>query len=314
MKVSKMPPTPCVMGIINVTPDSFYEASRVQEQSVLRERVRQILDEGGAIIDVGAYSTRPGALDISAEAEMERLRWALPIVVDEAEKWHNEHDGKGPKPLISVDTFRAAVAEMCVTELGADIINDISGGTLDEKMFDVVARTRAIYILMHSRGTPQDMQQRTDYADGVVDEVIRFFKGQVGKLIERFERFEGLLSSVRASRARSERFEGFEKFERLENVVLDPGFGFAKTLEQNYALMKGLDRIREALPDYPLLVGVSRKSMVYKLLGTDALHALTGTTVLNTYALLHGASILRVHDVKEAVEAIKICGNLAQKT
>ncbi len=300
MKVSKMPPTPCVMGIINVTPDSFYEASRVQEQSVLRERVHQILDEGGAIIDVGAYSTRPGALDISAEAEMERLRWALPIVVDEAEKWHNEHDGNGPKPLISVDTFRAAVAERCVTELGADIINDISGGTLDEKMFDVVARTRAIYILMHSRGTPQDMQQRTDYADGVVDEVIRFFKGQLGKLFERFEGFEG--------------FEGFERFERLENVVLDPGFGFAKTLEQNYALMKGLDRIREALPDYPLLVGVSRKSMVYKRLGTDALQALNGTTVLNTYALLHGASILRVHDVKEAVEAIKICGNLAQKT
>lgn len=294
MKVSKMPPTPCVMGIINVTPDSFYEASRVQEQSVLRERVRQILDEGGAIIDVGAYSTRPGALDISAEAEMERLCWALPIVVDEAEKWHNEHDGNGQKPLISVDTFRAAVAEMCVTELGADIINDISGGTLDEEMFDVVARTRAIYILMHSRGTPQDMQQRTDYADGVVDEVIRFFKGQLGKLCKRFEKFE--------------KFEGFEGF---ENVVLDPGFGFAKTLEQNYALMKGLDRIREALPDYPLLVGVSRKSMVYKLLGTDALHALNGTTVLNTYALLHGASILRVHDVKEAVEAIKICGNLA---
>lgn len=303
MKVSKMPPTPCVMGIINVTPDSFYEASRVQEQSVLRERVRQILDEGGAIIDVGAYSTRPGALDISAEAEMERLRWALPIVFDEAEKWYDEHDGNGLKPLISVDTFRAAVAERCVTELGADIINDISGGTLDEKMFDVVARTRAIYILMHSRGTPQDMQQRTDYADGVVDEVIRFFKGQVGKLVERFERFEGF-----------EGFEGFEKFERLDNVVLDPGFGFAKTLEQNYALMKGLDRIREALPDYPLLVGVSRKSMVYKLLGTDALHALNGTTVLNTYALIHGASILRVHDVKEAVEAIKICGNLAQKT
>ena len=222
MKVSKMPPTPCVMGIINVTPDSFYEASRVQEQSVLRERVRQILDEGGAIIDVGAYSTRPGALDISAEAEMERLRWALPIVVDEAEKWHNEHDGNGPKPLISVDTFRAAVAEMCVAELGADIINDISGGTLDEKMFDVVARTRAIYILMHSRGTPQDMQQRTDYADGVVDEVIRFFKGQVGKLVERFEGFEGF--------ERFEKFERFERLERLENVVLDPGFGFAKTL------------------------------------------------------------------------------------
>ena len=291
MKVSKMPPSPCVMGIINVTPDSFYEASRVQEQSVLRERVRKILDEGGAIIDVGAYSTRPGAQEVSAEEEMERLSWALPIVVEEVKKWHDECKEKGPQPLISVDTFRASVAGMCVTELGADIINDISGGTLDEAMFDVVARTRAIYILMHSRGTPQDMQHRTTYEDGVVEEVVRFFKEQLDKLLERFEKFE--------------------RFERLENVILDPGFGFAKTLEQNYALLKGLDRIREALLGYPLLVGVSRKSMIYKLLDTDASHALNGTTVLNTYALLHGASILRVHDVKEAAEAIKICGILA---
>ena len=294
MKVSKMPPTPCVMGIINVTPDSFYEASRVQEQSVLRERVRRILDEGGAIIDVGAYSTRPGAQEVSAEAEMERLRWALPIVIDEAGKWYSECGGEGPMPLISVDTFRATVAEMCVTELGANIINDISGGKLDETMFDIVARTGATYVLMHSRGTPQNMQQLTDYDDGVVEEVIRFFKEQLGKLFERFEKFEES-----------------ERVERLENVILDPGIGFAKTLEQNYALMKGLDQIREAFPDYPLLLGVSRKSMIYKLLGTDASHALNGTTVLNTYALLHGASILRVHDVKEAVEAIKICGNLA---
>ena len=291
MKVSKMPPTPCVMGIINVTPDSFYEASRVGEQSVLRERVRQILDEGGAIIDVGAYSTRPGAQEVSAEAEMERLRWAFPIVIDETGKWHSECGGEGTMPLISVDTFRATVAEMCVTELGVNIINDISGGMLDEAMFDVVARTGATYVLMHSRGTPQNMLQLTDYDDGVVEEVIRFFKEQLGKLFERFERFE--------------------KFERLENVILDPGIGFAKTLEQNYALLRGLEQIREAFPDYPLLLGVSRKSMIYKLLGTDASHALNGTTVLNTFALLHGASILRVHDVKEAVEAIKICGNLA---
>ena len=294
MKVSKMPPSPCVMGIINVTPDSFYEASRVQEQSVLRERVRKILDEGGAIVDVGAYSTRPGAQEVSAEEEMERLRWALPIVVEEAKKWHDESRGEGPRPLISVDTFRASVAETCVTELGADIINDISGGMLDDAMLDVVARTGALYILMHSRGTPQNMQQQTTYEDGVVEEVIRFFKEQLDKLFERFEKFEE-----------------FERFERLGNVILDPGFGFAKTLEQNYALLKGLDRIREALPDYPLLVGVSRKSMIYKLLDTDASHALNGTTVLNTYALLHGASIIRVHDVKEAAEAIKICGILA---
>ena len=306
MKVSKMPPSPCVMGIINVTPDSFYEASRVQEQFALRKRVRNILDEGGAVIDVGAYSTRPGAYDITTEEEMERLRWALPIVAEEARKWYDERGGKGPRPLVSVDTFRASVAEVCVTVLGADIINDISGGTLDEAMFDVVACTRATYIMMHSRGTPQDMQQRTDYPDGVVEEVIRFFKEQLDKLFERFERFK-----------RFERFEGFKRFERFEgfegpgNVILDPGFGFAKTLEQNYTLLKGLDRIRESLPDYPLLVGISRKSMIYKLFETDALHALNGTTVLNTYALLHGASILRVHDVKEAAEAIKICGILA---
>ena len=291
MKVSKMPPSPCAMGIINVTPDSFYEASRVQEQFALRKRVRTILDEGGAIIDVGAYSTRPGAHDITAEEEKERLRWALPIVIEEARKWYDERGVDALQPLISVDTFRASVAEMCVTELGADIINDISGGTLDEAMFDVVARTRALYIMMHSRGTPKDMQQRTDYPNGVVEEVIRFFKEQLDKLCKRFEEFEG--------------------FERLENVILDPGFGFAKTLEQNYTLLKGLDRIREALPDYPLLVGISRKSMIYKLFETDAVHALNGTTVLNTYALLHGASILRVHDVKEAAEAIRICGILA---
>ena len=293
MKVSKMPPSPCVMGIINVTPDSFYEASRVGEESALRERVRQILDEGGAIIDVGAYSTRPGAQDVSADAEMERLCWALPIVGEESRKWQNEH-AESSLPLISVDTFRAEVAKKCITELGANIINDISGGMLDEAMFDVVARTGALYVLMHSRGTPQNMQQLTDYDEGVIEEVIRFFKEQLGKLFQRFEKVEES-----------------ERVERLENVILDPGIGFAKTLEQNYALMKGLDRIRQALPDYPLLLGVSRKSMIYKLLGTDASHALNGTTVLNTYALLHGASILRVHDVKEAVEAIKICGNLA---
>lgn len=294
MKVSKMPPSPCVMGIINVTPDSFYEASRVEEESALRERVCQILDEGGAIIDVGAYSTRPGAQEVSAEAEMERLCWALPVVCDEAGKWHGEHAEYGLKPLISVDTFRATVAEKCITELGANIINDISGGMLDEAMFDVVVRTGVTYVLMHSRGMPQNMQQLTDYDDGVVEEVIRFFEEQLGKLFERFEKFEES-----------------ERVERLENVILDPGIGFAKTLEQNYALLRGLDQIREALPGYPLLLGVSRKSMIYKLLGTDASHALNGTTVLNTYALLHGASILRVHDVKEAVEAIKICGNLA---
>lgn len=282
-----MPLSPCVMGIINVTPDSFYEASRVQEESALRERVRQILDEGGAIIDVGAYSTRPGAPEVTADEEMERLRWALPIIVDEAEMWaQNLRRGGIPRALISVDTFRANVAEVCVKDLGADIINDISGGTIDPEMLSVVARTQVPYILMHMRGTPQDMQQQTEYPDGVVAEVIRFFKEQLARL-------SSLSSAAKLS------------------VILDSGFGFAKTLEQNYELMQGLDQIREAFPDNPILVGISRKSMIYRLLGTDAVHALNGTTVLNTYALMHGASILRVHDVKEAVEAVKICGILA---
>lgn len=290
MKVTKMVPSPCVMGIINVTPDSFYAASRVREHSALRERVRQILDEGGAIVDVGACSTRPGAQEVTADAELERLREALPIIVEEAEAWWQQHREEGrSKPWISVDTFRACVAEECVTRLGTDLINDISGGTLDEEMFPVVVRTGTPYILMHSRGTPQDMQQQTGYPDGVVEEVIRFFREQLARLAA----FSLHLSLP------------------LPPVVLDPGFGFAKTLEQNYELMKGLDRMRAALPDHPLLVGVSRKSMIYKLFGTDARHALNGTTVLNTYALLHGASILRVHDVKEAAEAIQLCGILA---
>ena len=290
MKVSKMHPSPCVMGIINVTPDSFYEASRVGEQGALRERVRQILDEGGAIVDVGACSTRPGAPEVTADVELERLREALPIVVEEAQGWWKQHRDEGrSKPLVSVDTFRACVAEECVTSLGADLINDISGGTLDEEMFPVVLRTGTPYILMHSRGTPRDMQQMTGYPDGVVEEVIRFFREQLARLS---------LLSLHFSLP-------------VPAVILDPGFGFAKTLEQNYELMKGLDRIRAALPDYPLLVGVSRKSMIYKLFGTDARHALNGTTVLNTYALLHGASILRVHDVKEAAEAVQLCGILA---
>lgn len=290
MKVTKMVPSPCVMGIINVTPDSFYAASRVREQSALRERVRQILDEGGAIVDVGACSTRPGAQEVTADAELERLREALPIIVEEVEAWWQQHREEGrSKPWISVDTFRACVAEECVTRLGADLINDISGGTLDEEMFPVVVRTGTPYILMHSRGTPQDMQQRTGYPDGVVEEVIRFFREQLARLAA---------LSLHLSLP-------------LPPVVLDPGFGFAKTLEQNYELMKGLDQMRAALPDHPLLVGVSRKSMIYKLFGTDAGHALNGTTVLNTYALLHGASILRVHDVKEAAEAVQLCGILA---
>ena len=290
MKVSKMASFPCVMGIVNVTPDSFYAASRVEDERELRRRVRQILDEGGSMIDVGACSTRPGSEPVSADEELERLGHALPIVSDAVAEWQGagRTTSGGGAVLVSVDTFRAQVAETCVRELGADIINDISGGQLDEAMLGVVARTGATYIMTHSRGTPQTMQTLTDYGErGVVDEVARFFGDQLKKL--------AVLCG-----------EG-----GLPCVLLDPGFGFAKTQAQNYALLRGLDRLRALLPGHPLLVGMSRKSMVYGLLGTDAGHSLNGTTVVNTYALLHGASVLRVHDVKEAAEAIRICGILA---
>lgn len=289
MKVAKSIFYPCVMGIVNVTPDSFFAASRVQEDDALHQRVMGMLADGAAMIDVGAYSTRPGAAEVTEEEEMERMRWALPIVRRAIETWRSQHpETLEQMPLVSVDTYRARVAEVCVEELGADIINDVSGGTLDAEMLPTVARTGAAYILMHMRGTPQTMQQLTDYPDGVTQEVIRFF-------VRQLETLKNLAADL-----------GNE----LGEIILDPGFGFAKTLEQNYELMRGLDEIRAALPSYPLLVGISRKSMIYKLLGTNAEEALNGTTVLNTYALLHGAAILRVHDVREAVEAVKINGKL----
>lgn len=271
------------MGIINVTPDSFYAASRVQEDDALRRRVAQILDEGGKMIDVGAYSTRPGAVEVTADEELERLSWALPIVRKAADEWCEAHQTDW-QVQVSVDTYRAREAEVSVTELGADIINDVSGGTLDAEMLAVVARTGAPYILMHMRGTPQTMQQLTDYPEGVTCEVIAFFERQIAALTA---------------------LGG-----KTSQVILDPGYGFAKTLEQNYELMQGLDAIREAFPELPVLVGISRKTMIYRLLGTDADHALNGTTVLNTYALLHGAAILRVHDVREAAEAVSIVSML----
>lgn len=288
MKVTKFPSFPCVMGIINVTPDSFYAASRVQEEHALRLRVSEILAQGGAMIDVGAYSTRPGATEVTADEELARLSWALPIVRQTLAE-------AGSEALISVDTYRAHVAEVCIEQLDADIINDVSGGTLDAEMLDVVARTGAPFILMHMRGTPQTMQQLTDYPQGVTHEVIAFFRQQISRLENCIGKWHPELSLADYQ------------------IILDPGYGFAKTLEQNYELMAGLDDIREALPGYPVLVGVSRKSMIYRLLGTDAQQALNGTTVLNTYALLHGADILRVHDVREAWEAIEITKALKRK-
>ena len=255
---------PRVMGILNVTPDSFYADSRKQSDEAISQRANEILLEGGDIIDLGAYSSRPGAADVSPEEEMSRLARALRII-------RNEH----PQAIISIDTFRAAVAERCIGEFGADIINDISGGELDSDMFHTVARLNVPYILMHMKGTPQTMQQDTHYRD-ITSEVMQYFGRKVDELHEM----------------------------GVNDIILDPGYGFAKTLHQNYELLRNQHVLHEL--GLPILVGVSRKSMIYRLLGGTPDEALNGTTVLHTLSLMQGAHILRAHDVKEAVEAVRI--------
>lgn len=257
---------PQVMGILNVTPDSFYSGSRMQTDAQIAARAEQIVEEGGTMIDLGAYSSRSGAADVSPEEELSRLSGALGIV-----------RGLFPDVVVSVDTFRAEVARRCVEDYGADIINDISGGTLDEDMFPTVASLNVPYILMHMRGTPQTMQQQTDYKD-VTAEVLRYF----GEKVDRLHAMG------------------------VSDIILDPGYGFAKTLEQNYQLLSR-QRVFEVL-DLPVLVGVSRKSMICKVLGCTPEEALNGTSVLHALALQQGTHILRVHDVKEAVETIKLVG------
>lgn len=260
---------PLVMGILNVTPDSFYEGSRKQTETDIRNRIEEILQEGGAIIDLGGYSSRPDAQDVSPEEEMERLCLALRILRDEY-----------PKAMVSVDTFRADIARRCVEEYGAAIINDISGGELDAAMFPTIADLHIPYIIMHMRGTPKTMQQHCDYQNLTAD-ILLYFSKKIEQL----------------------------HLMGVNDVIIDPGFGFSKTLEQNYELMRHLADF--SLFEKPLLVGISRKSMVYKLLGGTPTESLNGTTVLNTYALLNGANILRVHDVKAAVEAVRIFKQLS---
>ena len=260
---------PLVMGILNVTPDSFYEGSRKQTETDIRNRIEEILQEGGAIIDLGGYSSRPDAQDVSPEEEMERLCLALRILRDEY-----------PKAMVSVDTFRADIARRCVEEYGAAIINDISGGELDAAMFPTIADLHIPYIIMHMRGTPKTMQQHCDYQNLTAD-ILLYFSKKIEQL----------------------------HLMGVNDIIIDPGFGFSKTLEQNYELMRHLADF--SLFEKPLLVGISRKSMVYKLLGGTPTESLNGTTVLNTYALLNGANILRVHDVKAAVEAVRIFKQLS---
>ncbi len=249
---------PIVMGILNHTPDSFFSGSRIQGDRAIHDRIEQILREGGSMVDVGGYSTRPDATEVSPEEEWARVAQVLEILKRDY-----------PEVIVSVDTFRADVARKAVEIGGADLINDVSGGLLDSEMYATVGSLQVPYILMHMRGTPKTMQSLTEYSGKVTDVVI-----------------SELLRPIEKARAAG-----------IKDIILDPGFGFSKTLDQNYELMSELDKF--ATLGLPLLVGISRKSMIYRLFETSPQEALNGTSILNTFALLHGAHILRVHDVKE---------------
>ena len=257
---------PAVMGIVNVTPDSFYGGSRTFLADQVRARVEKLVAEGADFIDIGAYSSRSGADEVSPEEELRRIETGMEQIRKIA-----------PEIPVSVDTFRANVAREAVENLSVDIINDISGGDLDAEMFAAVAQLKVPYILMHMRGTPATMQSLTDYgSEGVTANVLRDLAEKVNRL--------ALLG--------------------VNDIIIDPGFGFAKTLDQNYELLAEMEAFHSL--ECPMLVGVSRKSMITKCLGITSEEALNGTTVINTLALERGAAILRVHDVKEAVEAVKL--------
>lgn len=255
--------TPKVMGILNVTPDSFFDGGRYKDEAQLLSRAEKMLKEGADIIDVGGYSSRPGAEDVSEGEEITRVVNAVDIILKEY-----------PDTLISVDTFRSKVAREAVMH-GAALINDISAGTLDTQMFATVADLGVPYILMHMRGNPKTMNKLTQY-DNLLLEMVTFLQEKVSNLREA----------------------------GVKDIIIDPGFGFAKTIQQNYTILKNL-RYFEIL-ELPILVGISRKSTIYKSLQIEPEDALNGTTVLNTIALMNGASFLRVHDVKEAVEVRKL--------
>lgn len=259
--------TPSVMAIVNITPDSFFADSRANDVKDALKKVEVFMNEGATFIDVGAYSSRPGAKDVSEKEELERITPAIQAINKEF-----------PDAIISVDTFRAKVAEEAVFA-GAHVINDIAGGELDGNMFDTVAKLQVPYVMMHMKGTPQNMQQNPVY-DDVVAEVFSYFNRKVQKL----------------------------KSLGVKDIILDPGFGFAKTITHNYQLLQKLESLN--VLELPILVGFSRKSMITKVLDIKTTDALNGTTILNTIALQKGANILRVHDVKFAKECITICKTL----
>ena len=261
--------TPKVMGILNITPNSFYDGGKYKNESELLGRVEKMLSEGATFIDVGAYSSKPNAEFVSEEEEISRI---IPVL--------NLLQKHFPEIILSIDTFRAGVAKICI-ENGASIINDISAGLLDDKMLETIAKFQVPYIMMHMKGTPQTMQEYTQYED-LIKEMLLYFSERIA-----------------VARALG-----------INDLIVDPGFGFAKTLEQNFALMQKMELLQ--MLELPLLVGISRKSMMYKTLKTNAEMALNGTTVLNTVALSKGAKILRVHDVKEAVECIRLFKQINQ--
>ncbi|MDY0202082.1 MAG: dihydropteroate synthase [Bacteroidales bacterium] len=255
---------PVVMGIINITNDSFYHGSQFRLKRKIYNRAKQIIEQGGKIIDIGAFSTRPGSNPVSEDQELQRLSKAAAVI----RKYF-------PNAIISIDTYRASVAKRMVNDFSVNIINDISAGEMDKQMFSTVAELGVPYIAMHMLGTPFTMQNNPQY-DNVIDALFKYFTSKI------------------------------EQLNRLgvNDIILDPGFGFGKTLEHNYTILNNLETFR--FFNLPILVGLSRKSMVYKPLKAQPISALNGTTVLNTIALLKGAKILRVHDVKEAVEAIRL--------
>jgi len=254
------------MGILNITPDSFYQGSRLTDPEGILESATEMISEGADILDIGAYSSRPGSVGITAEEEMQRLEMALDVI----RKTHSDM-------LISVDTSRPEIASRVVKDFNVNMINDISGGDMDPAMFNTVAGLQVPYVMMHMKGKPSDMQEHAKYTDVVKEIILNFSE----KLLQ--------LNKI-----------------GVNDIIIDPGFGFAKTIEHNYQIMKQLEAFH--IFNQPLMVGISRKSMIYQVLGTNSSEALNGSTVLHAIALMKGANILRVHDVKEARETIKLVG------
>ena len=258
---------PKIMGILNITPDSFYDGGKYNSDKKILDHIEKMVIDGATFIDIGAYSSRPGGVDIDENEELKRIIPAIELV-----------NKKFPEIIISIDTFRSKIAEACLNS-GAAIINDISASQLDEKMMETIAKYNVPYIIMHMKGNPQNMMDKTNY-DDMLQEMIKYFSKKINQAMSY----------------------------KINDIIIDPGFGFAKNIKQNYDLLNHLDLLK--ILDKPIMVGISRKSMIYKSLDSTPEEALNGTTVLNTVALIKGASILRVHDVKEANECIKLIGSL----